>query len=416
MKKIAILGGSRTPFAKAGTALAKYDSLELAKVNVEKTIQKLSLDDKEIDELVYGSVLLNPRYPNLAREIVLRTGLRKSLSAHFVSNNCITGLVAASFVRDSICSGRIRLGLTGGVESMSNPTLTLSKKAEEFYLALNFARSFSDKIKVLAKFRPGFLLPNAPSPKEPSTGLTMGEHCELSAKEFQIGRELQDEIAFKSHQNAAAALDKGCFQSEIESLEINSDNIIRKNTTLEKLAKLSPVFDRSSAGTITAGNASALTDGAACVCLAEEERAKDLGLEVLAYLDDIQFAGISPSDGLLMGPAFALTKLLKKNNLKIADIDRFEIHEAFAAQVACNLEVWEKGWNKYPELESVGKIPAEKINVNGGSIAIGHPFAATGVRLIISLANELKRNNLKTGVISICAAGAMAGTALIRRP
>ena len=416
MTRVAIIGGSRTPFAKAGTALAKFTALELAKENVLSTIDSIGLDPQQIDELVYGSVLLNPRRPNLAREIVLNSNLPKSLSAHFVSNNCVTGLVSAAFLAGSISSGRTKLGLAGGVESMSNPTLTLSPAAERFFLSLNYARSLPARLKVISKFKPSFLFPNAPSPKEPSTGLTMGQHCEMSAKEFSISRVAQDEWALGSHQNAAKAQSSGFLAEEIAPLgRIETDNIVRPSTDLAKLAKLSPVFDRSSAGTLTAGNSSSLTDGAACVGLASEEKAKELGLEILGYIEDIQFAGIGPKDGLLMGPAFALTNLLEKNNLAVDEIDRYEIHEAFAAQVLSNLEVWESGWEKYPELAAIGKIPSEKINVNGGSLAIGHPFSATGGRLILSLINELKRNNLKKGVISVCAAGAMAGAVLISR-
>lgn len=416
MSRVAIIGGSRTPFAKAGTSLAKYTALELAKENVTAAIDSIALDPSKIDELVYGSVLLNPRRPNFAREIILNSDLPKSLSAHFVSNNCVTGLVSAAFLAGSISSGRVQLGLAGGVESMSNPTLTISPAAERFFLSLSYARSVSARLKLLSKFKPSFLFPNAPSPKEPSTGLTMGQHCEISAKEFEIARVAQDEWAFSSHQNAAKAQEAGFLAEEITSVgKVENDNIIRPNTDLAKLAKLSPVFDRSKTGTLTAGNSSSLTDGAACIGLASEERARDLGLEILGYIEDIQFAGISPQDGLLMGPAFALTNLLKKNNLTVDQIDRYEIHEAFAAQVLSNLKVWELGWEKYPELAAIGQIPIEKINVNGGSLAIGHPFSATGGRLILSLINELKRNNLKRGAISVCAAGAMAGAVLISR-
>lgn len=417
MKGVVILGGSRTPFVKAGGVFKNLSALDLGLANVAATISKLDLDPHILGELVYGNVLLNPRTPNLAREIVLRSSkLPDSLSAHFVSNNCITGLVAADFLAESISSGRVQAGLAGGVESMSCPTLTLSEQAEKFYLNLFQARSMGEKLAALAKFRPGFLMPQAPSPKEPSTGKTMGQHCEISAQEFGISREVQDQIAFQSHQNAFNAQQDQVFTEEIVELNgVSADNIIRGNTSLEKLASLRTVFDKSPAGTLTAGNSSALTDGASSVCLAHEDAEICKQLEPLAYIADIQFAGINPEDGLLMGPAFALNNLLQRNNLKIDDIDRFEIHEAFAAQVACNVQAWEKGWDKYPELLPLGELPQERINVHGGSLAIGHPFAATGGRLLLSLANELKRKNLKTGVISICAAGAMAGAVLLKR-
>lgn len=415
MTRVAIVGGARTPFVKAGSKFIKKSALELASATVNETISKVGVDANEIDELVYGSVLLNPRFPNFAREIVLRNDLPKSLSAHFISNNCITGLVAAEFVRSSIISGRISSGLAGGVESMSNPVLTMNKKAEKFYLGLNYSRTLSAKLKQLLKFRPGFILPQAPSPKEPSTGLTMGQHAEITAKEFEIERKWQDEIAYNSHMNSFKAQEAGYLSQEIVEIDsVKDDNVIRSSTSMEKLASLKPVFDRSEKGSITAGNASPLTDGASCVCLMSEEKAKSLNLEILGYIEAVEFSGLKPEDGLLMAPAIALSKLFEKNNLSVDTVDRFEIHEAFGAQVASNLKVWENGWDKY-NIKPIGKIPTEKINVNGSSISIGHPFAATGGRLILSLVNELKRNNLKNGVISICAAGAMAGAALITR-
>ncbi len=416
MKKVAILGGRRTPFVKAGTSFKDVSLLDLAKLNVEGTVEALGLPVEQIEELVYGTVLLNPRYPNLAREIVLRTKLSNQTNAHFVSNNCITGLVAASVLSDSIRSGRVSLGLAGGVEAMSKPTLTLSNQAEAFFLNFNYAKSLAEKLKLLSTFRPNFLFPKAPSPKEPSTGLTMGQHCELTTKEFNISREAQDHLALNSHLNASKAISDNLFQDEILPVgKVTADNLVRGNTTMEKLSALKPVFDRSERGTLTAGNSSALTDGASCFCLASEEKARELGREPIAFIEDIQFAAINPNDGLLMAPALAMNQLFEKNNLTMDQVDLFEVHEAFAAQVLANMDVWENSWYKFPQLKKLGKIPVEKLNLNGGSLALGHPFAATGGRLIISLANELKRKNLKTGVISVCAAGAMAAAVLIKR-
>ena len=416
MKRIAIVGGCRTPFVRAGSAFKNLSSMDLAVSTVQGLCKRLSLDEGRIDEVVYGTVLLDPRYPNFAREVVLRAGLRPTIRAHAVSNNCITGLVAAAFVGDGIRSGRISSGLAGGVESMSLPSLTVNRKAERFFIDLSRARSFGQKLALLARFRPGFLLPQAPSPKEPTTGLTMGQHCEITTKEFAIARALQDDIAYRSHQNAARAAKEGFLQPDILPLEgLTVDNLIRPDTTKEKLAGLSPVFDRSGKGTLTAGNSSSLTDGASVVSLMTPERAAEERRTPLGFIEDYEFAAIAPGDGLLMAPCFALPRLLERRGLSVKDIDIFEIHEAFAAQVAANLHVWSQGWKKYPELKPIGEIPVEKINPNGGSLALGHPFAATGGRLIMSAARGLQKSGGKYAVISVCAAGGMAGAMLISR-
>jgi acetyl-CoA acetyltransferase family protein len=376
----------------------------------------MDLDPSVVDELIYSTVLLDPRMPNAARELVLRSRLPKSLPAHFISNNCISGLVAASFAAEGIRSGRLRCAIAGGSESMSRPSFAVKAEAEAFFLGLNAARSGGDKLKALLKFRPSMCVPQFPSPKEPSTGLTMGQHCELMAKEFEVARDAQDNIAYLSHANAAKAREAGYLAEEIAPLGgVEQDNIVRDDTSAEKLAKLRPVFDRSEKGTITAGNASPLTDGASAVCLMSEETAKEHGREILGYIEAVEFSAIAPDDGLLMAPALAVPRLMARCSLAMDDVDRFEVHEAFAAQVLANMEVWEKGWSKYPDLRAVGSIPEEKLNVNGGSIAIGHPFAATGGRLLLSLCHELKRSNKETGIISVCAAGAMGAAVLVRR-
>ena len=414
MNRVAIVGGCRTPFVKAAGVYSNYSFIDLGVHVVEALTSKLDL--KHIDEVIFSTVLLDPRTPNAARELILRSNLPKTTSAHFISNNCISGLVAVNFLADAIATGRVKVGLAGGAESMSRPSLTFSYKAEEFFFKLFRARSLAEKLSALTEFRPGYLAPKPPSPKEPSTGLTMGQHCEITTKEFKIPREVQDRIAYKSHQNAARAQKEGLLSDEIIPFGgMQLDNIVRADTSLEKLSKLKPVFDRSLNGTLTAGNSSSLTDGASVICLMSEHEAQKQNKEILGYIEQVQYSAINPADGLLMAPGLALPRLLEKADLTVKDIDLFEIHEAFAAQVAANLEVWEKGWAKYPEIKAIGKIPEEKINQNGGSLAIGHPFAATGGRLIISLVNSLKRKNLKRGVISVCAAGAMGAAMLITR-
>lgn len=416
MQRVAIVGGVRTPFVKAAGAFAKNNFLDLAIHVVDNLVDRLKLNPQHIDELIFSTVLLDPRMPNAARELVLRSRLPKTINAHFISNNCISGLVAINMIAEGIKSGRLKIGLAGGTESMSMPSLTINPKAEKFWIGLSRARSFAEKMKLLSSFKFKYLIPMPPSPKEPSTGLTMGQHMELTAQEMSIQRQIQDTIAFNSHQNAARAQKSGFLAQEISAFAgVEHDNLVRADTSLERLAKLKPVFDRSGQGTLTAGNSSALTDGASVVCLMSEDQAKAQNREILAFVEDVQYAALDPKDGLLMAPCIALPKLMHKNNLTVNDIDLFEIHEAFAAQVAANLEVWEKGWSKPYEIKPIGKIPFEKINQNGGSIAIGHPFAATGGRLILSLANALKQSGKKTGVISVCAAGGMAAAVLLRR-
>lgn len=412
--RVAIVGGVRTPFVKAAGVFSRFSSLDLGKHVVVGCIEKLGIDPSYIEELFFGTVLLDPRYPNLSREIILRSGLPKTISGHFVSNNCITGLVAANAAYESILSGRIRAALVGGSESMSTPTLTFPRRGEEFFIRMAKARTVAQKVKLLATFRPGFLAPQAPSPKEPSTGLTMGQHCELMAQEFCVTRAQQDGIALKSHQQAMVGRERGILQKQILPLgEVTEDNLIRGDTSLEKLASLPAVFDRSSKGSISAGNASALTDGASAVCLMDEGLARELRLEILGYIEGVTCASVPPGDGLLMGPALALPKLLNTCGWKVQDVDAFEIHEAFAAQVLCNLRVWRDGWSKYPSLPAIGEIPEDRINVFGGSIALGHPFAATGGRLLLNACHALHQRGGKKAVISVCAAGGGAAAVAV---
>jgi acetyl-CoA acetyltransferase family protein len=415
--RVAIVGGVRTPFVKAAGVFSKYSALDLGKHVVVGCVEKLGLDPSVVEELYFGTVLLDPRIPNLAREIILRSGLPKSINGHFIANNCITGLVAASAAVDGISSRRISCAIVGGSESMSQPTLTFPRKGEQFFIKLAKARGLGAKLSLLSAFRPGFLAPQAPSPKEPSTGLTMGQHCELMAQEFKIGRADQDRIAFNSHRDAAQARSSGFLAEQILPLgDVKEDNLIRPDTSFEALAGLRPVFDRTAQGTITAGNSSALTDGASAVCLMSEQLARQQNREILGFLDGVHFASVPPGDGLLMAPALALPEMLKRFDLGFHDIDLFEVHEAFGAQVLCNIKAWRDGWSRYPNTHVRGDVPTEKMNVAGGSIAIGHPFAATGGRLLLTICQALKQRGLKRGAISVCAAGGGAAAALVSLP
>lgn len=295
---------------------------------------------------------------------------------------------------------------------MSNPALRFGKKASRIFLDASRSKGLLKRMGLFAKLRPGDFVPRPPSIKEPSTGLSMGEHAELMVKEWKIPRQAQDELAYRSQMRAHAATEAGHLPKEIHPLDgVETDPLIRSSTSLEKLAQLPPVFDRSESGTITAGTSSPLTDGAAAVLVTSEERAKREQREPLAFIRDFEFASIDPEDGLLMGPALAVPRLLRRTGLDLKEIDLVEVHEAFAGQVLCNLAAWEQGWKE----PAIGTVDPEKLNVNGSSIAVGHPFAATGIRIATTLANEMARRNARYGLISICGAGATAGAMLLER-
>jgi acetyl-CoA acetyltransferase family protein len=409
--RVAIVGGMRTPFVKAGTFFRDISQLTLSSQAVKGVLERFELDPQIVDLLVWGRVLHDPFISNLAREIVFDLDLPASIRAYLVSNNCITSLHAAVDVADFIRAGRAEIGIAGGVESMSTVPVLFGREASRIFLAAGMAKGTAEKIKILLRLRPRHFKPVPLSFKEPSTGLTMGQHAELTAKEWKIGRAEQDEIALRSHQRAAAATADGRLTAEIYPVAgVDRDTIVRADTTLEKMARLKPVFDPAR-GTITAANASPLTDGAAAVLLMSEERARREGLEPLAFIRATEFAAIHPRDGLLMAPAVAVPRLLRRTGLKLSDMDIVEMHEAFGAQVAFNLKAWEQGWKE----EAIGAVDPEKLNPLGSSIALGHPFAATGARIMTTLAGEMARREARYGLISVCAAGAMACAMILER-
>jgi acetyl-CoA acetyltransferase family protein len=370
-QRVAIVAGVRTPFVKAGKAFASLGPLALAKHAVIGILDRHHVDPAGIEAIAFGVVVPEKGKPNLAREIVLESGLPAGIEAQTISSYCISGLRAATVIADAIARGRIGCGIAGGVEWLSG----------------------ADP----ATFR------------EPTTGLSMGEHMEITRREWGIPRERQDEVALASHRNAVAAREK--LASEILPLEgVEHDTGPRADTSLEKLAALAPVFDR--AGTITAGNASPVTDGASAVLLMSEERAREEGREPLAFIEGMEYSAIHPDQGLLMAPAIAVPRLLERAGVQLADVDLIEIHEAFAAQVLANVAAWEKGW-KAP---ATGPVDWKRVNVNGSSVAVGHPWAATGGRILSTLAYEMARRQARRGLVSICAAGAMAGAFLLTRP
>jgi acetyl-CoA acetyltransferase family protein len=369
-QRVALVAGARTPFVKAGQGFAKLGPLALAKHVVHGLLQRHEVDPAGIEAVAFGVVVPEPGKPNLAREIVLETGLPAGIEAQTVSSYCITGLRTATVIADAIGRGRISAGIAGGVEWLSGADA--------------------------ATFR------------EPTTGLSMGQHMEITRAEWSIPRARQDEIALASHRNALAARER--LAQEIMPLEgIAQDTGPRPDTSLERLATLKPAFDP--AGTITAGNASPVTDGASAVLLMSERRAADEGREPLAFVEGMEYAALHPSEGLLMAPAITVPRLLEKAGLRLGDIDLIEIHEAFAAQVLANVAAWEKGWKG----KATGPVEWARVNVNGSSVAVGHPWAATGGRILTTLAYEMARRGARTGLISICAAGGMAGAFLLRR-
>lgn len=411
-ERVAIIGGARTPFAKAGTRLKDRTALELGTHSVDGTLDKLDLDPALVDQLTFGIVTLDARVPHLAREVNFSSRLPDSVRSVSVTDNCITSITAIESVHDAIVAGRTSVGIAGGVESMSNPSVLWSRNATRVLSDLQGAKTLKDRARLLARLRPGDFVPRPPGVTEPSTGLSMGEHTEITVKEWGISRTEQDEIAFLSHMNAAAATEDGRLTAEIHPLDgITSDTIIRPTTTMDKLAKLPPVFDRSSSGTLTAGNSSPLTDGAASVVLMSESAATEHGYEPLAFIRAIEFAAISPDDGLLMGPGVTVPRMLRKAGMSLDDFDLIEMHEAFGGQVASNLAAWELGWKEDP----IGKVDRDKLNQLGGSISIGHPFAATGARIVTQLANEMARRDARYGLVSICGAGATAAAMILER-
>ena len=410
--RVAVVGGARTPFVKAGTNFKKHSALDLAIHSVDGLLEKQNIDPASIDRMVYGIVTVDPRVPHLAREVVLCGRLPAEVPALTITDNCISGTSAIRLIHDSIVAGRAEIGIAGGVESMSNPALLFSERASRIFLDAASAKAATEKLKRFLKLRPRDFWPAAPAIAEPSTGLSMGEHVEIMVKEWKVPQQEQDEIAYHSHMNAHAATEDGRLTAEIHPLDgIDRDLIIRANTTMEKLAKLPPVFDPSPTGTLTAGNSSPLTDGAAAVLLMSEARARKEDREPLAFLKAFEVVGIDPKDGLLMGPGLAVPRLLRRTGLTLAEIDIVEMHEAFGGQIVCNLRAWEQGWKE----PAIGTVDRDKLNPLGSSIAVGHPFAATGIRIVTTLAHEMQRRGARYGLVSICGAGGTASATLLER-
>jgi acetyl-CoA acyltransferase len=423
--RVAIIRGLRTPFAKSGTNYARLSALDLGKIVVAELVERSGINPKEVQELVFGNVIPSVKAPNLAREIVLGTGLPRAIPGYTVSKACSSSNQAISSAADLIFRRYADVVIAGGSESLSDIPILFSKKFSDALVSASKGKSLGKKVGAFSKIRPKDLAPDAPAIAESTTGLTMGESAEKMAKENGISREAQDKLALQSHLRAAQAIAEGRFNDEVMTVVVppgyddivESDRIVRADTTLEALAKLRPVFDRKY-GTITAGNASPLTDGAAAVLLMSEEKAKAMGIKPIGFLKSYAYASTDPFDQLLQGPVFALPLALERAKLTLKEIGVIEMHEAFAAQVLSNIQ-WigsqKIAKEKLGRSEPIGDIDPEKINRTGGSIAIGHPFGATGARIVTTVCNELQRTGEQYGLVTVCAAGGMGAAMILER-
>ena len=421
IRRVAIIGGNRVPFARSNTAYSKVSNQELLTSALRGLVDRFGLQGQRLGEVVAGAVIKHSRDFNLTRESALSSGLAPETPAYDIQQACGTGLEAAILVANKIALGQIECGIAGGTDTTSDAPIGVSEGLREILLDLNRAKTAGERLKVLSRFRPSHLKPEIPQNGEPRTGLSMGGHCQITAREWSIPRDEQDKLAYESHQKLASAYDEGFFKDLMTPLAgLEKDNILRPDTTLEKLATLKPVFDREN-GTMTAANSTALTDGASCVLLASEEWAKANNMEIKAYLTFSEVAAVDfvdKKEGLLMAPAYAVPRMLEKAGLTLQDFDFYEIHEAFAAQVLSTLKAWEDPAFCKDRLgleKPLGSIDRNKLNVKGSSLATGHPFAATGGRIVATLAKLLEEKGSGRGLISICAAGGQGVTAILER-
>lgn len=423
IRRVAIVGGARIPFARAHGAYARSGNLQMLTAALQAVVSRFDLAGTRLGELAAGAVIKHSRDFNLARESLLGTTLDPHTPAYDLQRACGTSLEAAINVANKIALGQIDSGVAAGVDSVSDPPIVYPRGYQQILMRAFRAKTLGGRLSPFLSLRPRHFKPVIPDAGEPRTGLSMGESCELMAKRWHVSRVAQDEIAFESHRRAAAAWQAGFFDDLVVPFEgLARDDNVRADSTREKLAKLRPSFDRSSAGTLTAGNSTPLTDGASAVLLASEEWARARGLPVQAWLTfgkawAVDFVG--GAEGLLMAPAYTVPAMLADAKLSLADFDFFEIHEAFAAQVLCTLAAWESAeWcrEKLGRDTPLGSIDRAKLNVHGSSIAIGHPFAATGTRIVATLAKLLATHpGSRRGLISVCTAGGMGVTAILER-
>jgi acetyl-CoA C-acetyltransferase len=421
-RRVAVLGGNRIPFARSNTTYADASNQEMLTAAIDGLVARFGLVGETAGEVVAGAVLKHARDFNLTREAVLGSKLAADTPAIDIQQACGTGLQAAIQVANKIALGQIDVGIAGGTDTTSDAPVAISDKLRKKLMKVNAARDTASRIKALGAIRPTDIGLEIPQNGEPRTKLSMGEHAALTALEWQIGREEQDELAAASHQRLAAAYDAGFFDDQITPFRgLERDNNLRPDSSVEKLAKLKPVFGRGEAATMTAGNSTPLTDGASAVLLASEDWAAERALPVLAYLTAYETAAVDyvhGAEGLLMAPAYAVARMLQREGLSLQDFDFYEIHEAFASQVLSTLKAWEDPIFCKERLgldAPLGSIDRAKLNVNGSSLAAGHPFAATGGRIVATAAKLLDQHGSGRALISICAAGGQGVVAVLEK-
>ncbi len=417
--RVAVVGGARIPFCRSHSVYRKCSNQDLMTAALTGLVDKLDIRGQTLGDVALGAVIKHSRDWNLARESVIDSGLSMNTPGVDLQRACGTSLEAAIMVANKIALGQIEAGIAGGTDTVSDAPIVYPDDYRRVLLDIHGARSFADRIKPMLRIRPRHFKPELPGVTEPRTGLSMGESMEITAKEWDVQREHQDQLALSSHIKAAAAYDAGWYEDLIVPfMDCEEDNNVRRDTTFEKLSTLRPVFDKSGEGTMTAGNSTPLTDGAAAVLLASEDWARQKNLPIMAYLTFAKVAAVDfiGKEGLLMAPAYAVSDMLKQANLSLQDFDFYEIHEAFAAQTVATLKAWQSEAfcrDKLGRNEPMGPIDLSLLNTKGGSIAIGHPFAATGARIIGTLAKMLQEKGSGRGLISVCTAGGMGVSAIM---
>ncbi|MEO1036338.1 MAG: acetyl-CoA C-acetyltransferase [Pseudomonadota bacterium] len=418
-RRVGIVGGLRIPFARSHSAYADASNLEMMTATLRGLVDKYGLADHKLGEVALGAVIKHSRDWNMAREAVLGSGLAPTTPAYDLQRACGTSLSGCVQVANQIALGQIDVGIGAGTDTVSDAPIVYPDEYREILMQAYRAKSFGARLAPWLKLRPRHFKPELPGVEEPRTKLSMGQSTEITAKEWSLSREDQDQLAYDSHMKAAKAYEEGFYDDLILPFRgLSRDNNLRPDTSLEKLAKLKPVFDRSPNGTMTAGNSTPLTDGAASVLVASEEWARANGHDIQAYVTFAKAAAVDfvGDEGLLMAPAYSVSEMLKDANLTLQDFDFYEIHEAFAAQVLATLAAWESEdfcRNKLGRDEPLGSIDRAKLNVVGSSIAVGHPFAATGARIVATLAKLLAQKGSGRGLVSVCTAGGMGVTAIL---
>ena len=417
--RVAIVGGSRIPFCRSHSVYRHASNQDLMTAALKGVVDKYDLKGQTLGDVILGAVIKHSKDWNLARESVIDSGLSMQTPGVDIQRACGTSIEAAIMVANKIALGQIDAGIAGGTDTVSDAPIVFKDQFRRILLDSHAGRSFMDKVKPWFRMRPSFLAPQLPGVLEPRTGLSMGESMEITAQKWEVSREHQDQLALSSHVKAAAAWNEGWYEDLVVPFQgAEQDNNVRHDSTYEKLARLKPVFDKSAEGTMTAGNSTPLTDGAAAVLLASEDWARKKNLPILAYLTFAKVAAVNfiDDEGLLMAPAYAVSEMLKQADLRLQDFDYYEIHEAFAAQTIATLKAWQSEQfcrNRLGRNQPMGPIDLARLNVKGGSIAMGHPFAATGARILATLSKILNEQGSGRGLISVCTAGGMGVAAIV---